>query len=66
MRHADSLKRHIWHLSESHRALEKQLLELERSHQNDTITAAGIKKKKLSIKDEIARCTIDLEAMQQT
>jgi hypothetical protein len=64
MKHQDSLKRHIYHLTESHRLLEKELTNLEQSHQNDTTRAALLKKKKLSIKDEIARCNQDLEAMQ--
>ena len=61
--HADSLKHHINHLEESHKKLEKELMVLERLHENDTITAHDIKKKKLYIKDELTRCRQTLNEM---
>ncbi len=61
--HAESLKHHISHLEESHRHLDRQLLQMERQHQNDTSEAHFLKKKKLHIKDELARCRQQLESM---
>lgn len=63
--HADSLKHHITHLEHSHSKLEKELLVLENLHENDTITAHEIKKKKLYIKDELVRCRQKLSEMLQ-
>lgn len=62
--HTDSLKRHIEHLQESHQKLEKELHDLEKHHMEDSIKAHEIKKKKLKIKDEIARCNTDLYVRQ--
>lgn len=61
--HAESLKHHISHLEESHRYLDSQLIRLEKQHQNDSIEAHVLKKKKLHIKDEIVRCRHQLESM---
>ena len=61
--HADSLKHHIKHLEDSHAKLEKELTVLEHLHENDTVTAHEIKKKKLYIKDELARCRLTLAEM---
>ena len=61
--HADSLKHHIKHLEDSHAKLEKELTVLENLHENDTVTAHEIKKKKLYIKDELARCRLTLAEM---
>jgi uncharacterized protein YdcH (DUF465 family) len=63
MKHPDSLKRHIDHLEDYHRVLEKQLVILEQQHQNDTPVAITIKKRKLLIKDELVRCRHTLEEM---
>ena len=56
----DSLKHHISCLEERHTNLEKELVLLERLHENDTTAAHDLKKKKLFIKDEITRCGISL------
>jgi len=61
--HAESLKHHIKHLEDSHAKLEKELVILEKHHENDTVAAHEIKKKKLYIKDELARCRLTLEEM---
>lgn len=61
--HADSLKHHISHLEDSHKKLDKDLMVLERLHENDTITAHTLKKKKLYIKDELTRCRQQLNEM---
>ncbi len=61
--HVESLKHHISHLTESHSKLEKELLVLEQHHENDTVKAQNIKKKKLFIKDELARCRLKLSEM---
>lgn len=61
--HAESLKHHIHHLEESHRHLDSQLIRLEKQHQNDSVEAHVLKKKKLHIKDELARCRQTLETM---
>jgi hypothetical protein len=58
--HAQSLKNHIEHLKDSHRLLENQLHELEVAHQDDSLAAHEIKKKKLKLKDEIERCNQQL------
>jgi hypothetical protein len=63
--HADSLKHHIKHLENSHQKLEKDLMVLERLHENDTVPAHEIKKKKLAIKDELTRCRQTLTEMLQ-
>ena len=63
MHHPESLKRHIHHLEDRHKTLEKELQILEEHHQNDTPVAHTLKKKKLVIKDELARCRHTLEAM---
>ena len=64
MKNTESLKRHISHLADSHALLEKKLMSLELTHQNDTRQAADIKKKKLYIKDEIQRCNVELDLLQ--
>ena len=61
--HADSLKHHITHLEDLHKGLEKRLALLERAHKNDTNEVRDIKKKKLHVKDELARCRQTLETM---
>ena len=61
--HVDSLKHHIVHLENSHQKLEKDLAVLERLHENDTVAAHDIKKKKLYIKDELTRCRQQLTEM---
>jgi len=61
--HIESLKHHISHLEDSHRHLDSQLIKLEKQHQNDSVEAHNIKKKKLYIKDEITRCRHQLESM---
>lgn len=61
--HADSLKHHIDHLEHSHQKLEKELMILERLHEHDTVIAHDMKKKKLYIKDELARCRQTLSEM---
>lgn len=59
--HQDSLKRHITHLEDLHSKLEKDLAELELHHENDTVKAQEIKKKKLHVKDEIEKCKHNLQ-----
>jgi hypothetical protein len=61
--HVDSLKHHISHLEESHQKLDKDLMVLERLHENDTVAAHELKKKKLHIKDELVRCRQRLNEM---
>lgn len=61
--HAESLKHHISHLEHSHEKLEKDLVILERQHENDTAYAHDVKKKKLYIKDELTRCRQQLTEM---
>lgn len=63
--HSDSLKHHIIHMEDSHTKLEKELAILENNHQNDSVEAQEIKKKKLHIKDEILRCRQQLTEMLQ-
>lgn len=63
--YAESLKHHISHLEDSHKKLEKELTVLEQHHENDTVAAHEIKKKKLAIKDELARCRLKLAEMLQ-
>ncbi|CAB4241472.1 Protein of unknown function DUF465 [uncultured Caudovirales phage] len=61
--HADSLKHHIEHLEHSHQKLDKELIILERMHENDSPVAHMLKKKKLYIKDELTRCRLKLTEM---
>lgn len=61
--HQESLKHHIVHLEDAHAKLEKQLTVVCKMHGNDTTEAHNIKKKKLHIKDEIARCKRTLSQM---
>jgi hypothetical protein len=61
--HAESLKHHISHLEASHSKLEKDLIILERQHENDSVKAHDVKKKKLYIKDELTRCRQQLTEM---
>ena len=61
--HAESLKHHISHLEATHSKLEKDLVILERQHENDTAHAHDVKKKKLYIKDELTRCRQQLTEM---
>jgi hypothetical protein len=63
MKHPDSLKHHIEHLENSHHKLDKDLMVLERLHENDTVTAHELKKRKLMIKDELTRCRQTLSEM---
>jgi len=63
MKHPESLKHHIEHLENSHHKLDKDLMILERLHENDTPAAQALKKKKLFIKDELTRCRQTLSEM---
>jgi hypothetical protein len=63
MHHPESLKRHIVHLEDRHKVLERELMILEEHHQNDTPVAHTLKKKKLFIKDELVKCRQTLESM---
>ncbi len=56
-----SLEAHIQELSEKHRALDKEIEELESHPGVDELKIHALKKEKLRLKDEIAR----LKAMRE-
>ena len=58
-----SLTNHIAHLEDMHSKLEQDLFNLEKQHQGETADAQVLKKKKLQLKDELARCRQQLDKM---
>jgi len=58
-----SLTNHIAHLDDMHSKLERELSGLEKQHQGETADAQILKKKKLQLKDELARCRQQMDKM---
>ena len=61
--HADSLKHHIKHLEDSHSKLNKEVDTLEKNGLYEDLRLEELKKKRLHIKDELARCRLTLNEM---
>jgi len=63
--HAESLKHHIKHLEDSHAKLNKEVDTLEKNGLYEDLRLESLKKKKLQLKDELARCRQQLTEMLQ-
>ena len=50
----EKLQHHISHLEEQHRALDKEITELD-CHYDESVECHNLKKKRLKLKDEIER-----------
>jgi hypothetical protein len=61
--HADSLKHHIKHLEDVHSSLNRQVDTLEKTGKFDDKDIMTLKRKRLHVKDELARCRQTLEGM---
>jgi uncharacterized protein YdcH (DUF465 family) len=61
--HADSLQHHISHLEESHSKLNKEVDLYERTGNYTDQDLTVLRKKRLYIKDELARCRQQLTEM---
>lgn len=51
----EKLQHHISHLEEQHRALDKEIIEMD-CHWDESVECHNLKKKKLRLKDEIEKC----------
>ena len=58
----EKLERHISHLEEQHRALDKEIIEMD-CHWDESVECHNLKKKKLKLKDEMERCKKQLSAL---
>jgi uncharacterized protein YdcH (DUF465 family) len=61
--HAESLKHHIKHLEDAHLALDKKVDTLEKTGLYEDLRLEELKKKRLLLKDELARCRHKLTEM---
>ena len=51
----EKLENHIQHLQEQHRAIDKEITEMD-CHWDESPECHDLKKKRLKLKDEIERC----------
>lgn len=51
----EKMQHHITHLQEQHRALDKEITEMD-CHWDESPECHDLKKKRLKLKDEIERC----------
>lgn len=58
----EKLRNHISHLEEQHRAIDKEITELD-CHWDESVECHDLKKKRLRIKDEIQRYRKQLESL---
>lgn len=58
----EKLEHHISHLQEKHNKVDKDIIELYNEHGND-MKIENLKKVKLHIKDEIAKCRKQIEGL---
>ena len=58
----EKLQHHISHLEEQHRAIDKEITELD-CHWDESVECHNLKKKRLKLKDEIQRYKTQLESL---